>query len=166
MRKLALKTLVAALTLASIAPALQAATTSNNFNVTVTLTSQCQQTNNASTTVAFGTYVAFQGAAQPSSTANLTFRCTRGYALVSTVFDTTLPTSTSAGVGVIQGLQYTLSAATAVNVAGAVASSTSIGSGDILTYAITGTMPADQAGACAAASCGVTSQVRTLVLTF
>lgn len=167
MRKFVFKALAAALILASITPVLQAATTTNNFNVTVTLTSQCLVTNNATQTVAFGTYVAFQGGAQTASTATLNFRCTRGYSPVSTAFDVVnAPDSTAAGIGVIQGLQYTLTATPVVSVAGTPASSTTIGTGDIRGYTIGGSMPADQAGTCATASCGPTTQVRALIVTF
>ncbi len=168
MRKLVFKALASALILASVTSVLQAATTTNNFNVTVTLTSQCQVTNNGTQTVAFGTYTAFQVAALPQTTsATLNFRCTRGYAPISTAFDVVLaPDSTAAGVGVIQGLQYTLTNTPVLSVAGTPASSTTIGTGDIRGYTITGSMPADQAGTCATASCGPTTQVRALIVTF
>ncbi len=167
MRKLVLKALATVFVLTSITPALQAATTTNNFNVTVTLTSQCQVTNNATQTVAFGTYVAFQTGVQPASTATLNFRCTRGYSPVSTAFDVVnAPDSTAAGIGVIQGLQYTLTSTPVASVAGTPASSSTIGTGDIRGYTIGGSMPADQAGTCATASCGPTTQVRALIVTF
>ena len=167
MRKLVFKALAAALILASITPMLQAATTTNNFNVTVTLTSQCQVTNNSTQTVAFGTYIAFQGAVQTASTATLNFRCTRGYSPVSTAFDVVnAPDSTTTGIGVIQGLQYTLTNTPVLSVAGTPASSTTIGTGDIRGYTLGGSMPADQAGTCAVASCGPTTQVRALIVTF
>jgi hypothetical protein len=145
-------------------PGAQAATTSNNFNVTVTLTSQCAATNSGTTTVAFGTYTAFQAAALPGSAVNLTFQCTRGFPPVSVAFD--VVNGTAAGVGVVQGLQYTLTAAAPTTVAGAAATTASIGTGDAVTYAVTGTMPAGQAGTCATASCGPTTQLRTLIVTF
>jgi uncharacterized protein YaiE (UPF0345 family) len=145
-------------------PGAEAATTSNNFNVTVTLTSQCAATNSGTTTVAFGTYIAFQAAAQPGSAVNLTFQCTRGFSPVSAAFD--VVNGTAAGVGVIQGLQYTLSAAAPTSVAGTAATTATIGTGDIKTYAVTGTMPGGQAGTCAASSCGPTTVVRTLIVTF
>ena len=56
----------------------QAGTTPNNFNVSTTLTSQCSATNSGTTTVDFGTYVAFQPGAQASTSVNLQFQCTRG----------------------------------------------------------------------------------------
>jgi spore coat protein U-like protein len=165
MRKLVLKALAAALTLASVAPALQAATTTNNFNVTVTLTSQCQVTNDATQTVDFGTYIAFQATAHAQNTsATLNFRCTRGFAPTSTAFDTVNGTST--GVGVLQGLQYTLTNTPVAVSGGTAASTTTIGTGDVRAYTITGSMPADQAGACATASCGPTTHVRQLIVTF
>ena len=167
MRKLVFKALATALILASFTPVLQAATTTNNFNVTVTLTSQCLVTNNSTQTVAFGTYIAFQAGVQTASTATLNFRCTRGYSPVSTAFDVVnTPDSTALGVGVIQGLQYTLTNTPVLSVAGTPASSTTIGTGDIRGYTIGGSMPADQAGTCATASCGPTTQIRALIVTF
>ena len=143
-----------------------AANTANNFDVTVTLTSQCKVTNNATQTVGFGTYVAFQAAAQSQSGtgAALAFRCTRGFAPTSTAFDTV--NGTDAGVGVLQGLQYTLSNTPVANAPGTAASVTTIGTGDVREYTITGSMPADQAGSCATASCGLTTHVRSLIVTF
>lgn len=148
----------------AMVPAAQAATTNNNFNVSTTLTSQCAATNSGTTTVDFGTYVAFQVAAQPSTSVNLTFQCTRGFAPTSVAFD--VVNGTAAGVGVLAGLQYTLTAGAPGTVAGIVATTATIGTGDAVTYAVSGTMPAAQAGTCATASCGPTSHVRTLIVTF
>jgi hypothetical protein len=156
--------LVAVAGILAMIPGAQAATTSNNFNVTVTLTSQCAATNSGTTTVAFGTYTAFQAAAQPGSAVNLTFQCTRGFSPISVAFD--VVNGTAAGVGVIQGLQYTLTAAAPTTAAGTAATTGTIGTGDIKTYAVSGTMPAAQAGTCATASCGPTTIVRTLIVTF
>jgi hypothetical protein len=142
----------------------QAATTSNNFNVSVTLSSQCQATNSGTQTVGFGTYTAFQGSAINPAAINLTFQCTRGFPPVSVAFD--VVNGTAAGVGVLQGLQYTLTAGAPSTVAGTNATTGTIGTGDAVTYAISGTMPANQAGTCATGSCGPTSHVRTLIVTF
>jgi hypothetical protein len=144
--------------------AAQAATTNNNFNVSTTLTSQCAATNSGTTTVDFGTYTAFQLAAQSSTSVNLTFQCTRGFAPTSVAFDTV--NGTAAGVGVLTGLQYTLTAGAPGTVAGTPATTATIGTGDAVTYAVSGTMPAGQAGTCATTSCGPTSHVRTLIVTF
>jgi spore coat protein U-like protein len=164
MKKILATAVVAAFS--AMSPAAQAATTSNNFNVSVTLTSQCAATNSGTTTVAFGTYTAFQAAAQPSSSVNLTFQCTRGFSPISVAFD--VVNGTAAGVGVLQGLQYTLTAGAPSTVAGTAATTATIGTGDVKTYAVSGTMPAGQAGTCAVASCGTSeaSHVRTLVVTF
>src|ERR1700688_4898982 len=132
--KKALRAAAAAAALGLFLPAAQAATTSNNFNVTVTLTSQCAATNSGTTTVAFGTYTAFQAAAQPGSPVNLTFQCTRGFPPVSVAFD--VVNGTAAGVGVVQGLQYTLTAAAPTTVAGTAATTATIGTGDAVTYAV------------------------------
>ena len=164
MNKLLMSAAMAAMFGAMI-PAAQAATTSNNFNVSVTLTSMCEVTNNATTTLSFGTYIAFQAGAQSSvAPVSLAFRCTRGFAPVSTAFD--IVNGTAAGVGVLQGLQYSLTTGAAVTVGGTAATTATIGTGDAVTYSVSGSMPALQAGACAAASCGPTSHVRTLIVTF
>ncbi|HUL56309.1 MAG TPA: spore coat protein U domain-containing protein [Usitatibacter sp.] len=162
--KTALRAAAAAAALGWMLPAANAATTSNNFNVSVTLTSQCAATNSGTTTVSFGTYTAFQAAAATSTSVNLTFQCTRGFSPVSAAFDTV--NGTAAGVGVVQGLQYTLTAAAPTTTAGTAATTATIGTGDIKTYAVSGTMPAGQAGQCAASSCGPTSITRTLIVTF
>jgi hypothetical protein len=157
--------LVAVAAIVVLIPGAEAATTNNNFNVTVTLTSQCAATNSGVTTVAFGTYTAFQVAAAAGTPVNLTFQCTRGFSPVSAAFDVSA-TGTAAGVGVIQGLQYTLTAAAPTSVAGTAATTATTGTGDVKTYAITGTMPGGQAGTCATNSCGPTTVVRTLIVTF
>lgn len=142
----------------------QAGTTNNNFNVSTSLSSQCSATNSGSTTVDFGTYTAFQVAALPSTSVNLQFQCTRGFAPTSVAFDTV--NGTAAGVGVLVGLQYTLTAGAPSTVAGTAATTSTIGTGDAVTYAVSGSMPGNQAGACATATCGPTSHVRTLIVTF
>jgi len=138
----------------------QAATTSNSFNVSLTLTSQCAATNSGTTTVSFGTYTAFQAAAQPGSSVNLTFQCTRGFAPTSAAFDT------GSVVGVLLGLQYTLTAGAPGTVGGTPATTATIGTGDVVTYAVSGSMPGGQAGTCVGSSCGPTTAVRTLIVTF
>ena len=147
-----------------LASTAQAGTTNNNFNVSTSLSSQCSATNSGSTTVDFATYTAFQVAPQTSTSVNLQFQCTRGFAPMSTAFDTL--NGTAAGVGVLVGLQYTLTAGSASIVAGTAATTATIGTGDAVTYAVSGTMPAGQAGTCATATCGPTSHVRTLIVTF
>jgi hypothetical protein len=147
-----------------MASAAQAATTNNDFTVKLTqLTSQCAATNSGSTTVDFGTYVAFQGTANTGTSVNLQFQCTRGFAPTSVAFD--VVNGTAAGVGVLSGLQYTLSAGAPGTVAGTAASVTTIGTGDAVTYAVSGTMPANQAGSCGTATC-TASHTRTLIVTF
>jgi hypothetical protein len=146
--------------------ALAATSASNNFNVTTTLTSQCTATNSGSQTVDFGTYIAFQGTAQTGTPVNLLFQCTRNFTPASVAFDTLA--GTAAGVGVITGLQYTLTAASATISSGTAASTApgGIGTGDVRTYAITGTMPAGQAGDCAGGTCTPAAVIRTLIVTF
>jgi hypothetical protein len=143
----------------------QAATSVNNdFTVKISqLLSQCTATNSGSTTVDFGTYTAFQGTAATGSNVNLQFSCTRGFTPASVAFDTV--NGTALGVGVLSGLQYTLSAGAPSAVAGTAADTTTIGTGDAVTYVVSGTMPANQAGSCGTANC-TASHTRTLIVTF
>jgi hypothetical protein len=162
-RKLCL--LAAALAVASFASVVEAATTvNNNFTVSVNLSSRCVATNDGTQTLDFGTYTAFQGSAQaPAAPVSLTFDCTRGLAPVSVAFDAV--NGTTAGVGVLVGLQYALTATANATVAGTAASTTTIGTADAVSYSVNGSMPANQAGTCGAASCAG-SHTRTLIVTY
>jgi spore coat protein U-like protein len=155
--------LVAALAVASVTPA-TAAVVNNSFTVSVNLSSRCIATNSGVGTLDFGTYTAFQGsAAAPAAPVTLTFDCTRGLAPVSVAFDTT--NGSAAGVGVLAGLQYSLSTSAATTVAGIAASTSTIGSADAVSYSVNGTMPALQAGTCGTATCAA-SHTRTLIVTY
>ena len=155
--------LAGALALATAIPA-SAGTVSNGFNVSVNLASRCIATNVSAPTLDFGSYTAFQAsAATPATPVTLTFDCTRGLAPVSVAFDTT--NGTAAGVGVLVGLQYSLSASAASVINGTAASTTSIGTADAVSYSVTGSMPALQAGSCGAATCAGT-HLRTLIVTY
>lgn len=164
MKKLLISVALASMFGAMASPVMAATTASNAFDVTVNLTSQCRQTNTGTQTVDFGPYEAFRVGAQASATnANLTFECTRGFTPTSAAFDTV--NGTAAGVGVITGLQYALSIAAPTTAAGTAASNVTIGTGDTKTYAVSGSMPGDQAGTCAGPTCAG-SHTRTLILTF
>ena len=160
-----IRLLAAALAVALFAPAVEAASTvNNNFTVSVNLSSRCVATNSGATTLDFGTYTAFQGAAQsPAAPVTLAFDCTRGLAPVSVAFDTV--NGTAAGVGVLAGLQYGLSTGAAATVAGIAASTATIGTADAVSYSVTGSMPANQAGTCGTATCAA-SHTRTLIVTY
>jgi spore coat protein U-like protein len=144
-------------------PASQAADISNTFAVTVSLTSQCRAKDSGTKTLAFGTYTAFQTGAQSATGINIEFECTRGFAPTSVAFDTT--NGTAIGGGVLAGLNYDIDFAAAVVTAGTAATSAaaSIGTADLRSYAITGTMPANQAGATAT---GEQSHNRMLIVTY
>ena len=148
---------IAGLAFASTA---QAGTANNNFTVSTSLTSMCTATNSGTATVDFGTYVAFQAGIQGSTTVNLLFQCTRGLTAPTVAFDT------GSGLGVVAGLQYTLTAAAAVFSAGTAATTATIGTGDGYSYGVSGSMPAGQAGTCAAASCPGVTAARILIVTF
>ena len=164
MKKLLISAAMAAMFGAMVSPAQAAGTASNAFNVSVTLSSQCTQLNSGTQTVDFGTYIAF-GAAVTTAPRNLTFTCTRGFAPVGVTFDAPAYGLVT-GEGVIQGLQYALTAAAPTSVAGTAATPLIIGTGDTVTYAVTGFMQAAQAGNCAGATCGPTTHVRNLILTY
>ena len=156
--------LAAALAVASLTPVAQAATVNNSFTVSVTLASRCVATNSGAGTLDFGTYTAFQGSAQsPAAPVTLTFDCTRGLAPVSVAFD--VVNGSAAGVGVLAGLQYSLTTSAAVTVAGIAASTATIGTADAVSYSVGGTMPANQAGTCGTATCAA-SHTRTLIVTY
>ena len=105
-------------------------------------------------TVNFGTYTAFQGSA---NLANTTFSTT-----CTNLTPYTL--SLDANSGAVSGLNYSLLLNTTsgggVHPFGPVP-----GTGSAQTYYINGTMPANQAGTCAGASCAGTN-VHTLTVTY
>ena len=160
---------LAAASIVSLAPAANALVTNNNFTVSVTLNSKCEQTNTGVSAVNFGSYDAFRTTdLTANATSSLQFRCTRGFSPTSIEFDTTNGTTSAPGAtaqahGVLAGLQYQLNAAAAVTTAGTAATASSIGSGDVVSYAVSGIMFANQAGTNTA---GVASHIRTLIVTF
>lgn len=155
MKKLLVSSIAATL-FAATAPSAQAATIAPSFNVTTTLTSVC--TAAAIPDVAFGTYTAFTAAPlAASSTFDIT--CTRGLAAPTFSFDG------GTGYGVLAGLNYLVSASSAVTTPGNAATAVAggIGTADIHTITISGSMPALQAGT---ASAGVQTATRTLTITY
>jgi len=123
-----------------------AATAPSNFNVTAALTSVCTATNSGTPTIAFGTYTAFGAAIGPITVAPLVgFQCTRGLPAPAAAFDTVAPGTTTGGV--INGLQYTLTAPTgSKTTTGTAATAASTGSADVWSYSFVGNIPAGQAG--------------------
>jgi hypothetical protein len=154
--------LAAALAFASIASVEAASTVNNDFTVKVSLSSRCIAKNSGATTADFGTYTAF-GAAATTNTVTLNFDCTRGLVPASVAFDTV--NGTAAGEGVLAGLQYTLATSAAATVAGTAATPTTLGTADAVSYGVTGTMVAGQAGACGTATCAA-QHTRTLIVTY
>ena len=110
--------------------------------------------------VAF-TYTAFQATA---ATANTTFsaRCTTNLA-----YTMALDRTPSSGVypGVVSGLRYGLSIGTTAGGAAILPTTSFTGNSAVLPYFINGTMPANQAGSCASATCTL-GDARTLTFTF
>ena len=173
MKKFLASAIAAVTVLAAVVPAAHAATVSSAFDVSVTLTSKCEATNVTAPTLAF-TYTAFQVGPQASAAdAVLTFKCTRGLPAPTVAFDTGTDKTTSAtgatatGEGVVSGLRYTLAVAANSSIdAGTAATTSAIGSARILSYAVSGSMPAAQAGTCATATCSNVVQARTLIVTY
>ncbi len=164
--------LIVAALFTGMMPAAQAATSGpHSFNVTVALTSVCTLPV-AITPLAFGTYVAFQGGVQTATATSASFTCTRGLTGITANFDTAAPGSTAAaantnavGAGVIQGLQYDITATPGTVTAGTAATASTIGTADTRVFGITGTMPAGQAGDPSVTG-NPSPQARTLTLTF
>lgn len=168
MKKLLLTSLAAA-ALSLVSLSASAAIATGNFTVSVQLAAKCEVTVD-NPTVDFGTYTSFQtGAATGTATGPITLRCTRGLAAPALTFD-----APGASVGLIAGLNYTLSSGGAVSVNGAAATGTA-GSGSATThsYTLSGNMPAGQAGQCATAGSAASAcdaaavtATRTVTLTY
>jgi hypothetical protein len=169
MKKIAL---IAALGLMGMGSAM-AQSAAGNFSVTTTLTSACRMTTVAPV-LAFGTYTAFQGSAQPATPASIAFECTRGLAVSppNVQFDapawgtTSASGATATGEGVLAGLRYTMAVSNTASTPGSapvVATSGDIGVAATYTYQVTGSMPALQAGTAAS---GAQSHARQLIVSF
>lgn len=150
-----------------------AATATHDFNSQVSLTSKCQVKTGTGTTLAFGTYTAFQSAALDATVLDIVFECTRDFSAVPNVeFNTgtdmtsSAAGSTATGVGVVAGLQYTLSVAAGALTAGTDASTSSTGTPDEYKFAVSGSIAGGQAGSCTTASCANATQARTLTITY
>lgn len=143
-------------------PLTQAADISNSFTVEVVLSAQCRAKDSGTKTLDFGTYTAFQVGVQNATGIDIEFECTRGLVPTSVAFDTV--NGTAIGGGVVGGLNYDMAFAAAVVTAGDAATSAAddIGTADLRSYAISGTMGADQAGATAAA----VSHTRMLIVSY
>jgi hypothetical protein len=161
----------AACAIAVLSQPATAATVSADFNASVTLTSVCRvKTGSNNLTLSFGTYTAFQVAAQPATGIDIDFECTRGFGAAPTVaFDTgtdrisSTAGATATGAGVVSGLNYTMAVAAGVNTAGTAASTASIGTADTYRFAVSGSMPAGQAGT---KTTGIQTQARQLTITY
>jgi hypothetical protein len=161
--KKAIRSVLALSALASVSTSLtHAADISNDFSVTVTLSSQCRAVDTGTKTLAFGSYTAFRGTALDATPIDIEFECTRGLVPTTVAFDAV--NGTAIGGGVVGGLNYDLAFGTAVVTPGTDATSAAddIGSGDLRSYEITGSMPADQAGEVGEA----TSHTRTLIVSY
>lgn len=143
-------------------PFSEAADISNSFTVEVILSSQCRAVDSGTQTLDFGTYTAFQATAQDATDIDIEFECTRGLVPTSVAFDTT--NGTAIGGGVIGGLNYDMDFAAAVVTDGddATSAADDIGTADVRSYTVSGTMGALQAGEVGAA----VSHTRTLIVSY
>lgn len=168
MKKFLVSALAAATLLSAVIPvAAQAATTANNFNVSVTLSSQCLVTTTTTPTIAFGTYIAFGAAIGPVAlSAPLTFKCTHNLPAPTVAFDTTNGAAT--GNGVLAGLLYTLTAPVLTRTNGADATSTVGATQDTYSYTFSGNIGSGQSGECltASATSCTPSHTRQLIVTY
>jgi hypothetical protein len=162
MQRMIRTTLAASAMFAVSMPLTQAADISNSFTVAVVLSAQCRATDSGTKTLDFGTYTAFQAGVQNATGIDIEFECTRGLVPTSVAFDAT--NGTAIGGGVIGGLNYDMEFAAAVVTDGDAATSAAddIGTADVRSYAITGTMGALQAGQVGAA----VSHTRTLIVSY
>jgi hypothetical protein len=140
----------------------QAADINNDFDVTVTLSSQCRAMDSGTKTLAFGTYTAFQATALDATPIDIEFECTRGLVPTTVAFD--VVNGTAIGGGVLAGLNYDMDIGIAVVTAGTAASSApdDIGTADNRAYEITGQMAALQAGELLLPA----SHTRTLIVSY
>jgi hypothetical protein len=157
---------VAKATLAmALVPAHAATDVTNNFNVSVTLSSQCVMTTATTPTIAFGTYTAFGAAIGPIAlSAPLTFKCTHKLPNPTVAFDTI--NGAANGSGVIAGLAYTLSLPALIRTDGSDATTSAAATQDTLSYTFTGSMAGNQSGECAGASCTPLAQARQLIVSY
>jgi spore coat protein U-like protein len=129
-----------------------------NFTVKSTLTSKCINTTSAAASVMdFGAYAAF--GAQIDKSITLTFKCTRGLTMTAATL--------SASAGQLNGVEYTLALASttgSLDTAGvAPTGPTDIGTADLYSFQVDGSMAAGQAGTAGLASAPDT---RTLTINF
>lgn len=152
-----------AVLLAAFVPA-QATDVARTFDVKVALAAICT-VSAAVPVLDFGTYTAFAATHTAAPTANLTLTCTRGLTAPTFGFDAAL----GGADGVIAGLNYSLTAANGAVVGGTVATPGVVGTADVRTVTISGSMAGNQPGACAntAAGCSAAiTQTRTLTVTY
>jgi hypothetical protein len=162
MQKMLRTTLAFSALFAVSMPLTQAADIGNAFTVSVTLSAQCRAKDSGTKTLAFGSYTAFRATALDATPIDIEFECSRGLVPTSLAFDTT--NGTAIGGGVIAGLNYDMTFAAAVVTDGDEATSTAddIGTADLRSYEISGSMGALQAGTVGAAA----SHTRTLIVTY
>ena len=159
-----LSTAALALLFAAYAPMASAFDATSSVSVKVNLTSRCQVRGTTVPVVDFGTYPAFSAADVAATPTTVTFECTRGFGAAPTVAWDVGTDATADGLGVIAGLQYTLSAAPGTRAAGSAATTASIGTADTVPFTLSGTMPKLQAGEGAGGA--ATAVTRTLTVTF
>ena len=156
------KLVAALITLGAVCAATtDAANTSGQFNVNVTLNSTCSLS--AITALDF-TYTSFQGAAATASNGGFTVTCTN-------TLPYTFGLQTGTGAAVPPGAATITVTDLAVNLQYTLGTNAANGTGNgaAQAYNVTGTMPASQSGNCAVGSCtnaASTNRTHTLILNF
>jgi hypothetical protein len=158
------RALAAVAAFSALASGAWAQSLSQGVTVQVSLASKCRVKAGATPVVDFGTYTAFQAVKTIPNAASVVFECTRGFGGSPTAaWDTT--NGTAAGVGVLAGLQYTLTVSGGARAGGGSATTSALGTPDLVTYTVDAEMPGDQAGAGATATVNA-NHTRTLLVTF
>jgi len=162
MKKIIRTALATSTLLVASMPLTQAADITNSFNVSVTFSAQCRAKDDGTKTLDFGTYTAFQAGVQNATGINIEFECSRGLVPTTVAFD--VINGTAVGGGVIAGLNYDMEIGIVVVTAGTAATSAvnDIGTADLRSYPITGSMAALQAGQVGAAA----SHTRQLIVSY
>ncbi len=165
-----MKKLSLALAALALCGAANAAVVNANFAVTVNFTSACQVSTSNPTTLAFPAYTAF-GAAVNLTAATFSFECSRGAGAAATfaLGGGAGSTSTVANTGYFStaGLNYFLTISTKTNTPGnaATAANGAVGTADVVSVDIGGTIP-QQAGITNSAVAAVDTDNRVLTITF
>lgn len=131
------------------------------FTVDVALSSTCRVHLLTSNSISFGTYAALDPAIPPSPSVTFSIACTRNLAAPTFEIDNVVADATTPFYGVLAGLNYSVIPTQSLTTPGAPATPVAggVGTPDIRTITLTGSIDAGQAGECSAntaLACGST----------